>query len=188
MLISINGIKSGIALKMDDQIYLVVDYSHVKPGKGAAFVRVRLKNVRTDLTLEKTFRGNDRIEEVEVEEKKFQYSYRAGDMFHFMDQETFEEVAVTKEVIGDTAKYLQDNLAVAAVYCDKKIQKVLLPNFIITQIVETEPGIKGDSSKSSGKMAKVDTGATALVPLFINQGDWIKIDTRSDQYVERVQR
>lgn len=188
MNISINQISSGIALKVDDQIYLVTDYNHVKPGKGSAFVRVKLKNMRTDLVVERTFRSAETLEEVPLDEKRAHFTYRDGDTFHFMDQETFEEISINKEFVGEAVKYLQDNAEVTIVFCDHKVQKVYLPNFIIAQITEAEPGFKGDSSRAGNKPAKIDTGATVQVPLFINPGDWIKIDTRSDQYVERVQK
>lgn len=188
MNISINQITSNIALRVDDQIYMVVDYNHVKPGKGSAFVRVKLKNMKTDLVIERTFRSSESLEEVPLEDKRAQFTYRAGDTFHFMDHETYEEIAVDKEVVGEAVKYLQDNAEVTIVVCDHKVQKVFLPNFIIAKITEAEPGFKGDSSRAGNKPAKIDTGATVAVPLFINPGDWIKIDTRSDQYVERVQR
>lgn len=188
MALSINEITGGMALRVEDQIYIISDYSHVKPGKGAAFVRVKLKNLKTDLVIERTFRTADKLDEAFLEEKTMQYLYRAGDSFHFMDQETFEEMILTGEYIGEGAKYLQDNLNVTVVFCDHKIQKVILPNFIIAKIVETEPGFKGDSSRAGTKPARIDTGATVPVPLFINVGDRIKIDTRSDQYVERVQK
>jgi elongation factor P len=186
--ISINEITSGLALRVDGQIFFVTEYSHVKPGKGAAFVRVRLKNIKTDLVIEKTFRSADKLENVFLEEKEVQYLYRSGDVLHFMDQETFEEIVVSEENIGEGVKYLQDNLDVTAIFCDHKLAKIVLPNFIIANIVETEPGFKGDTSKAGTKSAKIDTGATIQVPLFINVGDWVKIDTRTGEYVERVQR
>jgi len=186
--IGINDIESGIALRVEDQLFLVVDFNHVKPGKGSAFVRVRLKNMKTDLVIERTFRSSERLETIPLEEKTVQYLYRAGNTFHFMDQDDYEEVAIESENVGHAANYLQDNLNVTAVYCDNKFQKVVLPNFIIAHIIETEPGIRGDSSRAGTKPAKIDTGAIVQVPLFINPGDWIKIDTRADQYVERVQK
>ena len=188
MAFSITDITGGMALLVEGQTFVVVDYNHVKPGKGAAFVRVRLKNMRTDMVIEKTFRGSDRLEEVSLEEKKVQYLYKAGNMYHFMDQETYEEVTAGEEHLGSGVKYLQDNLNVVAVFCDSKLQKILLPNFVTTRIIETEPGIKGDSSRAGTKSAKIDTGASVQVPLFVNAGDWVKIDTRSDTYVERVQK
>src|SRR3989338_1821890 len=121
MLISINEITSGIALRVDDQLYLVTDYNHVKPGKGAAFVRVKLKNMKTELVIERTFRSVDRLETVELEEKKAQYTYRVGDTFHFMDHESYEELDIDKQHVGENViKYLQDNMQVTVVFCDHK--------------------------------------------------------------------
>lgn len=188
MAASINEITSGIALRVEGENYIVVDYSHVKPGKGAAFVRVRLKNMKTDLVLERTFRNSDKLEVLFLEDRNLQYQYRAGDSYHFMDQETFEELVVPEADIGNAVKYLQDNISVIATFCDHKLQRISLPNFIIAQVAETEPGFKGDSSKAGNKPAKIDTGAMVPVPLFINVGDWIKVDTRSDVYIERVQK
>ncbi len=188
MAIGINEITSGLALRVDDQLFIVVDYNHVKPGKGSAFVRVRLKNLKTDLIIERTFRNADKMETVFLEEKPVQYLYRAGNSFHFMDQETYEELVISEEEVGEAVKYLQENLDVTAVFCDHKFQKVFLPNFLVVNIVETDPGFKGDSSRAGTKPAKTDTGAMIQVPLFINPGDWVKIDTRIGEYVERVQK
>ncbi|HOW35998.1 MAG TPA: elongation factor P [Candidatus Omnitrophota bacterium] len=186
---SISDITSGMALRVDDGNYIVVDYSHVKPGKGAAFVRVRLRHMKTDLILERTFRNSDKIEVLFLEDRTYQYQYKAGDSYHFMDQETYEEMVVSAEELGDKAvKYLQDNIIVTATFCEHKLQRITLPNFIVAQIIETDPGFKGDSSKAGNKPAKIDTGATVPVPLFINTGDFVKIDTRSDEYIERVQK
>lgn len=188
--IGINDITGGIALRVEDKIYIVADYNHVKPGKGSAFVRVRLRDIKTDLVIERTYRSSENLETVSLEEKKVQYSYKSNDTYYFMDQESFDEITVPQESVGSAVDFLQDNLVVTAVFCDNKFQKILLPNFMIVQIIETEQGIKGDSSKSSGKPAKIDTGATVLVPLFVNVGDWVKIDTREGggKYVERVQK
>ena len=188
--VGINEITGGMALRVEDQLFLVVDYNHVKPGKGSAFVRVKLKNMKTDLVIERTFRSNDSLDVADLEEKKVQYLYRAGDIFHFMDQETYEEVTIPEKSLGNAINFSQDNLIVGAIYCDHKIQSIVLPNFMTAQVVEADPGFKGDSSRAGTKPAKIDTGATVQVPLFINQGDWIRIDTRSGdgQYVERVQK
>ena len=188
MALSINEITSGMVLRVEGELYEVVDYNHVKPGKGAAFVRVKLRNMKTGLSIERTFRGSEKLDEALLEEKTVQYLYRSGDTFHFMDQDTYEELAISAEQIGDVVKYLQDSLNVTAVFCDNKLQKVLLPNFLVAKVIETEPGFKGDTSRAGNKPAKIDTGAIVQVPLFINQGDWVKIDTRSASYVERVQK
>lgn len=188
MIISINQITSGIVLKVEGELYFVVEYSHVKPAKGSAFVRVRMKNMKTDLVLERTYRTAERLEEVPMEERKLQFSYKDGGEYHFIEQDTFEDVVVSKAQLGNAANFLQDNLHLAGVFCEHKLQKITLPNFIITQVKETEPGYKGDSSKAGTKAAVIDTGATIQVPLFISVDDWIKIDTRSEQYTERVQK
>jgi len=185
--LSINEIKSGVTILVDDDVYVVLDAQHVKPGKGAAFVRARLRNMKSNNVQEKTFRGDEKIEQAFVEERELQYQYSSGGLFHFMDTENFEEVAIPEETVGDSAKLLKDNLEIQGYFYKGQTLSVTLPNFIEFNIVETEPGIKGDSSKSGTKPAKVDTGATIQVPLFINIGDKIKVDTRTGgTYVERV--
>ncbi len=188
MLIDISDVKVGVALEMNNEIWMVADAQHVKPGKGAAFVRAKLKNIKTDAVLDKTFRNSDKIEQAFLEERKFIYQYNSGDTFHFMDKETYEDLTISREQMGHAIDYLQDNMEVSAILFGHKLQKIVIANFIVAQIAETEPGVKGDSSKSSTKPAKLDTGASVLVPLFINQGDWVKIDTRDGVYVERVQK
>lgn len=189
MPISINQISSGIGLMVENQIYLVMDYDHVKPAKGSAFVRVKMKNIKTGSVLERTFRTADKLDDVPLEERRMQYLYRSGDEFHFMDQESYEETTMMAKDLDETfIKLLQDNLEVTAI-CYHQVLKMVLPNFMICQITDTEPGIRGDSSRSGTKPATIDTGATILVPLFINKGDWVKIDTRTGgEYVERVQK
>ena len=188
MPISINQISSGLALLIDGEIYVVTEFNHVKPGKGSAFVRVKLKNLKTDLTLERTFRSSDRLEDVCLEEKKLQYLYRSGDSFHFLDHATYEEWTIDRSQLKESVPFLKENMEVTAHYYKNQVQRVYLPNFIIANVTETEPGFKGDTSKATNKPATLDTGAIVQVPLFINQGDWIKIDTRTGEYVERVQK
>ncbi|MDD5730431.1 MAG: elongation factor P [Candidatus Omnitrophica bacterium] len=165
---------------------MIIEFQHVKPGKGAAFVRVKLRNLRTSNVLEKTFRGNETIEEAYIEERKLQYLYNTDDMYHFMAQDNYEEVAIQKKQLGDAIKYLKDNLDVTSYTYKNEILNVNLPNFIEVEIIHTEPGIKGDTAKSGTKPAEIETGATIQVPLFVNQGDRIKVDTRTGGYVERV--
>jgi elongation factor P len=184
--LSINEIKSGLTILVDDQVWLVIDTQHVKPGKGAAFCRAKLRNLKNSSVQEKTFRGDEKIEEAFVEERKLQYQYTSNEMYHFMDQDNYEEVAIAKENIGDKTKFLKDNLEVMAYFYKDDILNVNLPNFIEFTILHTEPGIKGDTAKSGTKPAEIDTGATIQVPLFINTGDKIKVDTRTEVYVERV--
>ena len=186
--VSINEITRGMALKVDQNIYLVTTYNHVKPGKGSAFVRVNLRNVKTQQMLEKTFKSSETLDEVHVEEKRLQTLYKTDDTVHFMDNETFEEIVIAKELIGDDINFLQDNLAVVGVSHNDQILKIQLPNFIIATITHTEPGFKGDSTRAGNKPATIDSGAQVQVPLFIEIGDKIKLDTRDASYVERVKQ
>ncbi|HTZ11803.1 MAG TPA: elongation factor P [Candidatus Margulisiibacteriota bacterium] len=165
---------------------MVVDTQHVKPGKGAAFVRAKLRNMKNSSIQEKTWRGDEKIEEAFVEERKLQYTYKSGDMYHFMDQETYEEIAIAEDYLGDKVKFLKDNLEVLGYFYKEDTLTINLPNFIEVRITHTEPGIKGDTAKSGTKPAEIETGATVQVPLFINEGDLLKIDTRTGEYVERV--
>ncbi len=186
MALSINEVKAGLTILVDNIVWLVVETQHVKPGKGAAFVRAKLRNLKNSSIQEKTFRGDEKIDEAFVEERKLQYQYSTGDMFHFMDQENYEEVAISTENVGDKAKFLKDNLEVQAYFFKNDFLNINLPNFVEFEIKHTEPGIKGDTAKSGTKPAEIETGAAVQVPLFINEGDRIKVDTRTGQYVERV--
>jgi len=188
MTINLNQIGVGATIRINGDILLVTEYRHVKPGKGAAFARVKLKNIKTDAVMEKTFRPADKLEEIEIEERALEYLYKTGDTYHFIDHTTYEQVAVAAEDLGNVAGLLLENLEVTGLICQNKILKIVLPIFIIAKIVETEPGVRGDSSRAGNKPAKIETGTTILVPLFINVDDWIKIDTRTGQYVERVQK
>ncbi|MBM3250196.1 MAG: elongation factor P [Candidatus Omnitrophica bacterium] len=186
MALSINEIKSGVTILVDDIVYIVIDTEHVKPGKGAAFVRAKMRNLKTGNIQERTFRGDEKIEQAFVEERKLQYLYKSGNMYHFMDQDNYEEVAIAKESLGDVVKYLKDNLEVSGYFYKHETLNISLPFFIEFTIVHTEPGLKGDTAKSSLKPAEIETGATIQVPLFINPGDRIKVDTRTGLYIERV--
>lgn len=185
MALSPNELKNGLTVLVNDIVYLVLSVDHVKPGKGAAFSRAKLRDLKTGNVIEKTFR-NEEIQEAFVEKKPAQYSYKSGDDYHFMDQETFEEIVISKESLGDAVRFLKDHLVID-VFCYKdQILNINLPNFVEFKIIETEPGIKGDTAKSSGKPATIETGAEIQVPLFVNIGDTIKIDTRTGEYLGRV--
>jgi len=186
--ISINQITSGIGLRVNGDIFVVTEYNHVKPGKGSAFVRIKLKNIRTQQVLEKTYKTADKLDDVALEEKKLQNLYRSGDSFYFMDYTTYEEVAVPESVIGDDVKFLQDNLEVTGICYNDEVLRIVLPIFITAEIAHTDPGLKGDSSKTGTKPATIDAGATIQVPLFVNTGDFVKIDTRTGTYVERAKK
>ena len=186
MALSINDIKSGLTIFVDNDVYMVVETQHVKPGKGAAFTRAKMRNMKTGNILDRTFRGDEKINEAFVEERKLRYLYNSGNIYNFMDQESFEEITLSEEVLGDKKKFLKDNLDVAAYFYKDEALSVSLPNFVEYEITHTEPGIKGDTAKSGTKPAQIETGATIQVPLFINAGDKIKVDTRSGGYVERA--
>lgn len=186
MALSINEIKSGLTILVDGEVYIVQETQHVKPGKGAAFVRAKLKNLKNSNIQEKTFRGDEKIEAAFVEERKMQYQYASADLYHFMDQDNFEDIVIAKEDLGDTVKFLKDSLDILGYFYNHEVLNINLPNFIEFKIIHTEPGIKGDTAKSGTKPAKIETGAILQVPLFINIGDKIKVDTRSGEYIERV--
>jgi elongation factor P len=184
--LSINEIKSGVTILVNSDVFMVVEAQHVKPGKGAAFVRAKLRKLKGGSIQEITFRGDEKIEQAFVEERKLQYQYHSGNMYHFMDQENFEDLAIVEDAIGDKKQFLKDNLEVSGYFFKGDTLVVNLPNFIQFKIIHTEPGIKGDTAKSGTKPAEIETGAVIQVPLFVNTGDTIKVDTRSGGYVERV--
>jgi len=184
--LSINEVKSGVTILVDRDVYVVIDAQHVKPGKGAAFVRAKLRNMKNSNVQEKTFRGDEKIEQAYVEERKLQYQYNSGHMYHFMDQDNFEEIVVAEDSLSEKKIFLKDNIEVLGYFYKGEPLSINLPNFIEFEITHTEPGIKGDTAKSGTKPAQVETGATIQVPLFIDVGDKVKIDTRTGGYVERV--
>jgi elongation factor P len=186
--ISINQIKSGLTIELNGEVYVIQEYQHVKPGKGAAFVRVKVRNLATDAVFDKTFKSDDKLTEAYVDERKLIYQYRTSDTFHFMDRDNYEEVIMHKEKIEHEIPYLKDNLEVSASFYKHRLLRLNLPTFIEFEVVETEPGIKGDTVKSGTKPAKLETGLVVQVPLFINTSDKLKIDTRTGTYVERVSR
>ena len=188
MTIGINQVTFGMALNIDGDVYLVADYQHVKPGKGSAICRIKLRNIRTDTVLERTFRTADKLEDIPLEEQELEYLYNTGDLYHFMNHVTYEQIEIPLGVLSGGEKFLLENLTVTGLVLEHKVLKIILPIFIEAEIIESDPGIKGDSSRAGTKSAKIATGATVQVPLFVNQGDWIKIDTRSGQYVERIQK
>lgn len=185
MALSINEMKSGVTILVDNDAYIVIDAQHVKPGKGAAFVRAKVRNLKNGSVQEYTFRGDEKIEPAFIEERKLQYQYNSGGIYHFMDQDNYEEVALPQEVLGDKKKFLKDNQEVTGYFFKDDPLNVNLPNFVQFRVEHTEPGIKGDTAKSGTKGATIETGATIQVPLFINVGDIIKVDTRTGDYIER---
>jgi len=178
--------KIGLIIKFKNDLYTITDFQHVKPGKGGAFVRSTLKNLKTGKVLDNTWRSGESVEVVRVERKKFQYLYREGDFLVCMDNETYDQINVPKELFGDGVDYLKESDEVEILFNKDDIVNVEIPVFVILKVVETEPGFKGDTATGAVKPAKLETGVSVNVPLFINEGDVLKIDTRTGGYVERV--
>lgn len=183
-----SDIRKGLKIKMDGYPWIVVDFQFVKPGKGTAFTRVRMKNLKTGNVLERTFKTGEKLEEANFEERRCQYLFSDGESYTFMDQETFEQISVSTEALGEGAQFLQDNMSVSVLLYEGAPMSVDLPTFIEAQITYTEPGIKGDTATGATKPATISSGAIVMVPLFINEGDWLKVDTRNGSYVERVKK
>jgi len=173
-------------MNLDGTLYSIVEFQHVKPGKGGAFVRTKLKNIATGAVLDRTFRSGDKVEAVRIEKREMQYLYAEGDTYHFMDTETFEQTAILSEVVGGAADFLMENQTAFVLVTEGKSLGVELPNFVELTVTHTDPGVRGDTAQGSSKPATVETGATVSVPLFVERGDKLKIDTRTGSYVERV--
>lgn len=184
-MISSNDLRNGVTIIVDGQLWTVIEFLHVKPGKGSAFVRTRMKNVRTGTTLERTFRAGEKLERATVDNRQMQMLYNDADGYHFMDQESFENFTLQRDLIGDPADFLKDGMVVDMQFHDGVAIGVDLPAHVELRIVETAPGFKGDSATNVQKQAKLETGATVNVPLFVGEGDVIKIDTRDRRYIGR---
>lgn len=183
---STNEFKSGLKIILDGDPCSIVENEFVKPGKGQAFSRVKIRNLLTGRVIERTFKSGDTVEAADVFEKEVQYLYSDGEFWHFMDPDTFEQLAADEKVIGDSAKWLkEEDMCQITLWNGSPIQ-VLPPNFVELKIVETDPGLRGDTSGSGGKPARLETGATVRVPLFVQEGEVIKVDTRSGEYMSRV--
>lgn len=185
-MIDTSDFKNGVSIILDNDIYQIVEFQHVKPGKGGAFVRTRLKNLRTSSTLEKTFRAGEKMEQAILERKKMNFLYNQEDEYVFMDMDTFDQITIPTPVIGSGVKYLKDNTEVEVCSHNDKVIGVELPNSMEFEVTETDPGLRGDTASGGSKPATVETGAVVNVPLFVNIGDKIRVDTRTDSYIERV--
>ncbi|MCC6695808.1 MAG: elongation factor P [Candidatus Hydrogenedentes bacterium] len=185
-MISTADFRNGLVVLQDGDLMEIVDFQHVKPGKGGAFVRTKFKNVLTGRVLERTFRSGEKMEDVRLEEKAWQYLYFDGDLFHFMDPNTYEQIAVGAATIGDNKVWLKENNNVNLVFYDSKVIKVIPPITVTLVITKCDPGIQGDRATGGTKPATLETGATVQVPLFVNEGETIKVDTRTGQYIERA--
>lgn len=185
-MISTADFRNGIVVIQNNALMELVEFQHVKPGKGGAFVRSKLKNILTGKVLDKTFRSGERMEEARVVEEEHQYLYNDGDIYHFMHNETFEQVGVGQEVVGDKKLWLKENTNVGLLFHDSKVIAIKLPNTIVLEIAQTDPGERGDRAQGGTKPAKLETGASVNVPLFISEGESVKVDTRTGDYLERA--
>jgi elongation factor P len=185
-MIDTSDFKNGIAIVIDNALYQIVEFQHIKPGKGGAFVRTKLKNLRTKAVLDRTFRAGEKVQEAWITTKKIQYTYKAGSVYYFMDSQDYEEVSINESVLGNNVKFLKEGLEISSLWHNEDIVDVTLPPAVIFKIDNTEPGIKGDTAKAAFKPAVIETGAVVQVPLFVNSGDSIKVDTRTGEYIERA--
>jgi elongation factor P len=186
-MISSNDFRNGVTIVIDGQLWTVIEFLHVKPGKGSAFVRTRLKNVKTGSTVERTFRAGEKLERATVDNRSMQMLYNDADGYHFMDAETYENFTLSRELIGDPADFLKDGMKIDVQFHDGVPIGADLPAHVELTVQDTDPGYKGDTAQGTTKPAKLETGASVNVPLFVNPGDVIKIDTRDRRYIGRVQ-
>ena len=185
-MISAGDFRNGITLEIDGNVYQIMEFQHVKPGKGAAFVRTKLKNIINGGVVEKTFRPTEKFPAARIDRVEMQYLYSDGDLFHFMNTETYDQIALNADDIGDALKFVKENEMCKVCSYNGNVFAVEPPLFVELEITDTEPGFKGDTATGASKPAVVETGATVYVPLFVEQGDKIKIDTRSGEYLSRV--
>ncbi len=185
-MVSAGDFKNGITIEYEGGVWQIIEFQHVKPGKGAAFVRTKLKNIISGGVVETSFRPTDRFENAIIDRKDMQYLYNDGDFYYFMDNETFEQVALTKEQIGDTLKFVKENEVCKLCSFKGSVFSVEPPLFVELEITDTEPGFKGNTATGATKPAIVETGAQIAVPLFVNQGDRVRIDTRTGEYMSRA--
>ena len=185
-MVNVNDFKVGMTIQYDGNIYSVLDFQHVKPGKGAAFVRTKLKNIKNGGVVEKTFRPTEKCPQARIDRKDMQYLYSDGDLYHFMDVETYDQIALGADNVGDSLKFVKENEMVKICSHNGEVFAIEPPLFVELEITDTEPGFKGDTATGATKPATVETGAVVYVPLFVEQNDKIKIDTRTGEYLSRV--
>jgi elongation factor P len=184
-MISSNDFRSGVTIELDGSVWRVVEFLHVKPGKGSAFVRTKLKNVQTGNVVEKTFRAGETVPQATIEKRTMQHTYKEGEQYVFMDMESFEEATIAPEKIGDRVKFIKEGMEVNILFWNEQVLEVELPTSVILEVTETDPGVKGDTATGGSKPAIVETGAQIMVPLFISIGERIKVDTRDGSYLGR---
>lgn len=184
--ISVNDFSRGVAIEYEGSVWQVVEFMHVKPGKGAAFVRSKLKNVRTGAVVETTFRGGEKVPHAHLERSEYQFLYLSDSMYTFMNNETYEQFSLGEAQMGDSKWFLKENMTVVLMTWQGNVIGVELPNTVELEVVETEPGLRGDTAQGGSKPAKLETGYSVTVPLFVNQGDRLRVDTRTGQYLSRA--
>lgn len=187
-MISTAEFRNGAKIELDGEPFIIIEFQHVKPGKGAAFVRTKIKSLTSGRVIDKTFRSGEKVETPNLEEKKMQYLYNDGNEYHFMDTESYEQTSLTAGQLGDGKDWLKENMEIEVLYHNGQPIGVEVPMFVELQIVQTDPGIKGDTASGGNKPATLETGAVVKVPLYMEEGEVIKIDTRTGEYIERVKQ
>ena len=185
---STQDFRNGLKIEFDGQPFIIVEFQHVKPGKGGAFVRTKIKNLITGRVLDPTFKSGDKVGKPDLVEKQMQFLYKETDLYTFMDVSTYDQIPLSADTLGSVTRWLTDNCECSILFWNDKAITVELPNFVVLNITYCEPGIKGDTAQGATKPATLETGAIVQVPLFVNEGESIKIDTRTEQYVERVSK
>jgi len=183
---STSDFRKGLKIEIDGEPYVIVDFQHVKPGKGGAFVRTRLKSLLSGNVNEQTFRSGDRVDKPDLEEREMQFLYETGGEYHFMDTKTFEQLFLTAEQMGESKDFLKENLVIKALFHNKRPIGVEVPMFVELKVVQSEPGMRGDTATGATKPATLESGAVIQVPLFVEEGDTLRIDTRTREYITRV--
>jgi elongation factor P len=186
MMISGGDLRPGVKVELDGSPYIVTDYQWVKPGKGGAFMRTKLKNMKTGAIIDRTFRTDEKLQKAEVEDRKVQFLYHDGDVCHFMDTENFDQFTMDEKQLGEASGFLKEEMIISVLRYRGEPIGVVLPTFVALRVAETEPGVRGDTASGGSKPATLETGATIQVPLFINVGDLLRVDTRTGAYVERA--
>jgi len=185
-MIPVTALRKGTVIELDGEIYRVLEYQHHKPGRGNAFIRTKLRNLRTGTIIDRTFLSGDEVQDVRLDHRTVQYLYRDGDFYYFMDMETFEQPALPAEALGDAIKYLKEGMTLELSFYENEPIEIELPVTVDLKVVETEPGVRGDTAQGGTKPARLETGLVIQVPLFINKGDTVRVDTRTGEYVTRV--
>ena len=185
-MVTAGDFRNGVTFEMDGNVYSIIEFQHVKPGKGAAFVRTKIRNVISGAVTEKTFNPNDKYPTSFIERKDMEYLYNDGDLYYFMDSETYEQLPISPNVLGDNFRFVKENMVCKVLSYKGNVFGIEPPNFVELQVTETEPGVKGDTATNVTKPATLETGAEIKVPIFINEGEMIRVDTRTGEYMERA--